>query len=90
MSSDTTFVRRRDVLATVIDDEVVMMDVHQGQYFNIKGVGVRIWELLECPRTLDAIVAEVRREYDVDEQPCCSDVSEFLAALEGMGLISRS
>ena len=90
MPTVATFVRKPDILETVIDDEVVMMDVTQGQYFNIKGVGTRIWDLLKQPSTIESIVQAVRLEYDVEESQCRSDVNGFVSDLEGPGLVVRS
>ena len=50
------------------------------QYLNVQGVGLRIWELLEQPRTVDALVATLLEEYDVEPDACAAQVGDFLIA----------
>jgi len=46
------FVRNKRLLASRMDDEIVMMHPESGKYFALNPVAARIWELLETPHNL--------------------------------------
>ena len=79
--------RNPEIIATEMDDDLVMMDVESGHYFNIRGSGARIWELTKAPVTETAIVRTLCAECDVDEATCRADVQKFLTELREAGLI---
>jgi hypothetical protein len=74
-----------DWLAAKVGDELVMMSTERGNYIGLSEVGVRIWQLLETPQDVDAICAQLMREYDVPPAACRKEVEEFLAELTKQG-----
>lgn len=84
----TRFVRRRDVLdASLGGGETVLLHQVRGQYFGLKGVAQRIWELLESPLTLDEVCTALTEVFEIDEDACRRDTQEFIAELVREGLI---
>lgn len=71
-------------------DEVRVLLNDDLEYLGLDEVGQRIWELLDQPRTLDGLVAELTEEYDVSAADCTRDVEGFLAALERYHLVQRT
>jgi hypothetical protein len=57
--------------------------------FTLNTIAARIWMLLDGRRTLDELVDELCREYDVTPEVLRSDVAELLQALEEGKLVSR-
>ena len=53
-------------------------------------VAVRIWSLIDGRNDVDAIVARVHEEYDVEPAMAARDVNELMAALEEAELIRRA
>ncbi len=53
-------------------------------------VAVRIWSLIDGVNDIDAIVARIGEEFDVDPATAAQDVNELLEALEGAELIRRA
>jgi hypothetical protein len=53
-------------------------------------VAVRIWSLIDGRNDVEAIVARVREEYDVEPAVAARDVNELVAALEEAELIRRA
>ena len=43
--------RNEAIVFTDLDDTIVMMDVDEGQYYELDPVGARIWGLLETGRS---------------------------------------
>jgi len=81
-------VRAEGLLTAALDQELLMMSVEQGRYYNLNAVGARIWELLETPTSTDALVATLTAEYDVDPETARSHVERFLGELRQRGLLA--
>jgi hypothetical protein len=70
------------VRSTHGQDGAVVLDIRQGQMFNINLVGSRILELLKQGFTESAIVVEIGREFHVSRETAEKDVREFIDALK--------
>ena len=53
-------------------------------------IGSRIWQLVEQPRTVDSLCAQLVREFDVDAETCRTEVFALLADLRTEKLIRLS
>lgn len=86
--TDTTVLSRRAGLMTAdMNGSAVMMDIMTGKYYNLGEVGGRIWELLEEPVTVGALVQKLTAEYDVSAEQCRADIEPFLNKLLSQGLL---
>jgi hypothetical protein len=81
IQGDSVLVRDPGMIAAEMDGDLVMMSVERGAYFGIGGVGTRVWELLEEPRSVDQLCAAIVTEYEVDEATCRGDVVAFVQRL---------
>lgn len=83
--------RPAHIMSTTRQGETVLLDTVRGRYHTLNDVGTRVWELLADGTTLDAIVARVRREYDVPRvggvDPVEQDVRTLLTHLRAAGLL---
>lgn len=70
-----------------LGDAVAMMDVDAGKYYVLDDVASFIWSRLEQPTSLEELVAELARRYDVAADRCEADVLPFLGDLEARGLV---
>lgn len=82
-----TYRRKQQIMSAAVDDEIVMMSVEQGQYYNLNAMGTRIWHLLETPRGVVEIVTTLAEIYDAPEDRIRVEVDAFLAGLEREGLL---
>ena len=87
MTDTTVLSRREGLMAADMNGSAVMMDIMTGKYYNLGQVGGRIWELLEEPMTLSALVYKLTAEYDVSAEQCRTDVEPFLNTLLERGLL---
>ena len=87
MTDTTVLSRREGLMAADMNGSAVMMDIMTGKYYNLGQVGGRIWELLEEPMTLSALVTKLTAEYDVSAEQCRADVEPFLNTLLERGLL---
>ena len=70
------------VRSTHNQDGAIVLDVRQGQMFNLNFVGSRILELLKSGSAESAIVDEISREFGVRRELAENDVQEFLQNLK--------
>ena len=77
------------VRSTHGQDGAIVLDVQQGQMFNLNLVGSRILELLECGSSESQIVDTVSREFNADTEVVKNDVREFLETLKAYKLVER-
>lgn len=75
---DRRIVRKEEVLASNLDDEVVMMNLESDSYYGMNAVGSRIWDLLERPLAVAELCAKLQEEFDVDDETCQRDVLPFI------------
>ena len=66
-----------------------MLDIHQGQMFNLNPVGSRILELLESGYTEAGIVETISREFSVSQDIIKNDVREFIGSLKEHKLVAE-
>jgi hypothetical protein len=67
--------------------EVVILDLDEGLYFGLNPVGVRIWELLKEPKSVEQIQATLLEEYDVEAVVCHRELLSLLDQLAAHGLV---
>jgi hypothetical protein len=67
--------------------EAVILDMQKGKYFGLNGVGSRVWELVQQPRSVEEIRDQLLIEFDVDRERCERELSVLLHDLAEHGLI---
>jgi len=82
---------KKDELAyRKIGDEFFVLTTADSTLHNIKGVGVRILELLEEGRDEEEIRAALLAEYDAPAAEVEADLASFLAELEAKGIVTSN
>lgn len=89
LSLDTRIARNPEPISADMDGDLVMMHIATGRYHGLSGAGLRIWQLLEQPQTVAAVVERLQQEYAVPREVCEAETLDFLAALETRRLIHR-
>ena len=77
------------VRSTHNQDGAIVLDVRQGQMFNLNFVGSRILELLKSGSPESVIVDEISREFGVRRHIAEKDVHEFLQNLKKCQLVEE-
>jgi hypothetical protein len=57
--------------------------------YTLDAVGDLIWRALEVPKSEDDLVRAVLEEFDAEEAQVRSDVADFVADLEQVGIVGR-
>jgi len=79
--SNTILKRNPEQLFTLIDDEVVMLNIKHEEYLNLNHHASYIWKQLESPCTFGELTDHLCRVYDVDKQVCMKDSLDFITEL---------
>ena len=78
---------KKNILAQVVADELILLDVVGGGYYGLDPVGARIWQILSDGRSAAEVLAELLAEYDVDESRARQDLLALLTDLNARGLL---
>ena len=74
---------------SMIDDEVVMLSLKNGEYYALNSVASRIWEIIDDRKTVKEITEILMEEFDVDEATCLKDTLECLYDFREKELITE-
>ncbi len=80
-------VRNKEILASDMDGEVVMMHIESGKYYNLGKIGGIIWNMLEEPLAVEGLIDQLLDLFQVGKEQCVSDTLPFLQQMEQQGLI---
>jgi hypothetical protein len=86
-SASTTFVMAKEVLASELGSEFVILNLADGIYYGLDDAGAEIWRLLATPVTVDEICLGISASFDVELDQCRTDVLKLLESLASRGLI---
>jgi capsid portal protein len=90
------FTRSTDVVYRKIAEETLLVPIRrriddkEDSIFQLKGVGSRIWELIDGEKTVEAIAEQMQKEFDAAQEVIDRDLRQFLHRLLALGMISRS
>lgn len=84
---NSEIVINKNILTTMIDDELGMMHVEKGYYYTLNPVGKRIWALIQEKITVDKLIKALLEIYNVSEKQCLEEVVDLLEILKINGLV---
>ena len=88
MNGDKSLHRVAERIAeAVVDGEMILMDLHSGKFFGLRGTALAIWQLIDGTRSEVEIKAALHDDYAVDAATCDREVDAFLASLGNAGLL---
>ena len=78
----------------MLDDDLVFMDVAEGQFYGLREAGLRVWQLIEevsgTWTQVQELTAALCAEFRVDEEKCLRDLAVLLDELQAVGLVELS
>lgn len=81
------------ILREVAGSHVVLPVGKRAEEFNgvinLSGSAVEIWKLLEKETTLELVVSELKKIYDIDEETLNADATTFIGKLREAGLLDE-
>ena len=84
---DSIVVRSGDVMASPVDNELVMMDLMRGMYYGLDATGADIWERLAQPVRVADLCAQLVQDYEVEQAVCEADVLAVLNEMAAEAMV---
>jgi hypothetical protein len=75
------------VVRECFEDEVVIINLENGNYYSLNGTGAQIWKELESSGIAEAVAAALVARYEAPETTIRHAVESFIRQLEEQGLI---
>lgn len=90
MKLTDSFSLSEDVVARVVGEETMLLDLASGTYFGLNPVGGRFWQLLEDGLSATDARDALLEAFDVDAAQLDADLSDLLAQFAEQGLITAA
>jgi hypothetical protein len=87
MDLNTKVKAAEEVIYADMDEETVLMNVADGQYYSLNAVGSSVWRQVGEPVPVLAVCNAIEQEYKVEPLRCRRDVLALLNQLQGIGLV---
>ena len=75
------------VMARLVGDETVILDLASGTYYGLDPVGARSWQLMAEGKTLATVCEILLDEFDVTRETLERDVLHLTQELSAKGLV---
>ena len=80
--------RNHDVAYTQIDTDLVMLELEMNMFCNVNPTGAVLWTLLENNTlSLDELCKHVHKHYEVTDNECRNDVTQFVEEMAALKLL---
>jgi hypothetical protein len=80
-------VSRPEVVGSVVDGEVVAINLDTGSYYNISGAGVDVWGAVEQVASTKEVATRLAHQFDASVDEVAAAVTGFMEELLSEGLI---
>ena len=86
---DNTRIKRKKehLISTQSNDDLIMMNLHNGDYIHMEKSAVDIWELIATDITYAELIEQFMILYDVSETECRQDIALFLQQLNDQNML---
>ena len=64
-------------LANALGEELVMMNMENGDFISMNKVGADIWKLCETPITYSLLLQKLVNLYDIEQEQCLVETNQF-------------
>lgn len=76
-----------EIASNIMDGEVILINLGNGTYYTMGGVGDRVWSLIQKKATLEEICQALTKEYDVPMGLVKAEMTKLTEQLLSEGLI---
>ncbi len=87
MNDNQLFRRNQEMIHTEIDNEIVMMSIENQAYFGLDEIGALIWNRSENIISINDLIPDILKTYEVDEAILRKDLNELLESMLEKNLI---
>ena len=91
MIDDTSIIRRMpDLITADVGGESVVLNSVTGTFYQLNVSAARIWDLIETPQSLAALIAQLTERFEVTPKQCRADVIELIVSMQERGLVAAA
>ncbi len=87
LSLDSTIVINPDAVYSDIEDEMVILNPTNGEYYGLNPVGAVVWKAAQSPVKVSVVRDAILNSFEVSPEECERDLLELLEDMLGQGLI---
>lgn len=87
LNRDSIVRRCEGQVSCEIDEQIVVLSVEKGSYFQMDDVGSFIWNLVQTPLSVASLCQRLCEAFEVGEEQCELDTLSFLKAMNEIKLI---
>jgi hypothetical protein len=87
LSPDAVIRRNADIIAAGIAEQTILLNPKGWTYVHFNDTAARIWEALDEPRTIGALVETLMRDYAVDRPTCEREAAAFVVDMSERGFV---
>lgn len=73
---------------TVVDGEVVLLNLDDGTFFSLTGTAAAIWALIDGERNRDTMLAELAASYEAEIETIAPQLDAFVTQLQVAGFVT--
>lgn len=88
MTADAVVKVAEEIVATEVDEELVILNLRDGNYYGLNRTGRRVWELAQKPCRVAEIVSHIAREFGAAEEQGRENVLDLIEKLQAYGLVN--
>ena len=82
-------VKQRDRFSeTMVDGEVVLLNLDDGTFFSLTGTAAAIWALIDGERNRDTMLAELATGYEAEVETIAPQLDAFVTQLKVAGFVT--
>jgi hypothetical protein len=78
LKSDSVINRNPKQVFSIIDSEVIMLNIRTGEYYSLNSTASAIWNHLASPCIYEDLINTLTYQYEVDYDTCRMDIDLFL------------
>jgi len=90
-SINTLITPQKDIPWRIIEEEALLVDVHQGEVVHLNKVGAEVWKVINEKKdektSIKELIDHICSEFEIDENTAEKDVLDFVNELVEKGLV---
>lgn len=90
IADEAVATRQPNMIAAEVSEELVLLNVDSGYFFQLNKTATQIWNLLETPLAMTELYSRVGGAFAVEAETCRADVMAFVVDLRDRGLVAIS
>ena len=88
IAEESVVARVETLVSSEVDGQVVILNIDSGHFFQLNPMASTIWDLLDTPKDLATIVAQLAVRFEMGGADCRTELADFIDAMQTKGLLT--